>query len=66
MKSLARSFMASIVMELVRHMWKPFYAKWGIVFIHYRNITLFSLGYEANHLRRTMVTYLLAIGRDTP
>ena len=43
----------------------PFYAKWGIVVIHYGNITLCRLGYEANHLMRTMVTYFQPIGMET-
>ena len=43
----------------------PFYAKWGIVVIHYGNITLCPLGYEANHFVRTMVTYLQPMGMET-
>ena len=65
-KSLARSYVASIVMGLGGICGDPIYDKWGIVVIHYGNITPCPLGYEANHLVRTMVTYLPPIGRETP
>ena len=66
MKSLARSYVVNIGMELGGICGNPIYSKWGIVVIHYGNITLCPLVYEANHLMRTMVTYLLTMGRDTP
>ena len=55
-KSLARSYASSIVMELGGKCGNPLYAKWGIVVIHYGNITLCPLGYEDNHLMRTSLT----------
>ena len=58
--------MESIVVELRGTYGNLLYAKRGITVIHYGNITLRPLGYESNHLVRTMVTYLPIMIRDTP
>ena len=48
-------------MELGGICGNPLYALWGIVLIHYRNISLFPFIFEANHLMSTMRTYLLPL-----
>ena len=57
--------MESIFKDLGGICGKRLYAKRGIVVIHYGNITLCPLGYEANHFVRTMVTYLQPMGMET-
>ena len=57
MNSFARSYVTSIVMELRGICGNPLYDKWGIVVIYSRNITLCTLGCDANHFMRNFLQW---------